>query len=607
MIYLFWIYWIIEDTFSTTFNNNCKGRYKVMRKFLLTMVLFAAVALMLAPTAHAVGTLATTAITNQAYADYDDANGNSLPRVYSNTVTTVVSQVAAVSSTPETATHNGIAGTEVEYPASICNNGNGSDTITPAAVNDLGWTVTIYPDLNNNGVWDSGTEGTPVADTGSLAADQCYPVIVVVSVPDGVLNGTLGLTTLTVTSTFDGTVVDTSVFTTDVEAAVLTLIKTATPANPQPGDTITYAITGSNSGSPAYRINVIDAIPANTTYVATSIKTGPVGGTYAGATSMTDADDVETFTTATAYYNSGTTQLEFYWPQCPPSGVLYFQVTVDSDVASGTGISNVATATYGLVADNLLHPYTESTNSSTVTVATLPGVVLDPDQSSAGDPGDQMVYVFTVQNTGNASDTFDLTYNSSAGWTWVIWKDVDGNGIPGTDGDSIVTDSGLLNALATESLLAVATIPAGTSNASVDTTVVTGTSRIDTGVSSLVTLTTTVEAPVLSVVKTVFPDPASGAQPPGTVLTYTVTVTNSGNGNATGVFITDMVPTYTTYVLGSIRTGATAGTLAVRSDATDGDGADYNSGTNAIIIPDGGSLSLGKNGTWVLEFKVTID
>jgi uncharacterized repeat protein (TIGR01451 family) len=112
---------------------------------------------------------------------------------------------------------------------------------------------------------------------------------------------------------------------------------------------------------------------------------------------------------------------------------------------------------------------------------------------------------------------------------------------------------------------------------------------------------------VLSVVETVFPDPASGAQPPGTVLTYTVTVTNSGNGNATGVFITDMVPTYTTYVLGSIRTGATAGTLAVRSDATDGDGADYNSGTNAIIIPDGGSLSLGKNGTWVLEFKVTID
>ncbi len=582
-----------------------------MRKlFLITIVTVMAFTLCVSQ-AGAEGTPATTSITNQAYADYEDANGNARPRVTSNTVTTVVCQVAAVSSTPAAASHNGIAGTDVEYPAEICNNGNGPDTITLAAVNDLGWTVTIYPDLNGNSIWDSSTEGTPVADTGSLAADQCYPVIVVVSVPAGVANGTIGTTTLTVTSTFDGTVSDTSVFTTNAQSAVLTLIKTATPSDPKPGDTITYAITGSNSGGTAYSIRVIDTIPASTTYVAGSMKAGPVGGDYATAYAMTDANDAEDLTytvgddtaIANAYYDSGAGQLQLDWSQCPPAGVFYFQVTVNSNIASGKGISNAATATYGLL-DNGLRPYTESTNSSTVTVATMPGVVLSPDRTGTGDPGDQMVYAFTVQNTGNAPDTFDLTYNSSAGWTWVIWKDVDGNGIPGTDGDIEVTDTGQINALATSKFLAVVTIPAGQADGAVDTVVITGTSRIDTDVSDTVTFTTTVTAPVLSITKTVSP---TGNQPPGTVLTYTATVTNTGSGVATSVTISDIIPAYTTYVAGSIKTGATAGTLTSRTDATDGDGGRYDSGTEVVTAGGPGALSLGSGATWILEFKVTID
>ncbi len=582
-----------------------------MRRILLTMVVVAAALTLCWSQAEAAGTPVNTSITNQAYADYKDANGNDRPRVTSNTVTTVVSQVASVSSTPATASHNGIAGTDVEYPAEICNKGNGSDTITLAAVNDQGWTVTIYPDLNGNGVWDSGTEGTPVANTGSLAADQCYKVIVMVSVPAGTANGTIGTTTLTATSTYNGTVSDTSVFTTNAQSAVLTLIKSGTPANPKPGDTITYAITGSNSGGTAYSVRVIDAIPANTTYVTGSMKAGPVGGEYATAYAMTDANDSENLTytvgadtaIANAYYDSGATQIQLDWSQCPPAGVFYFQVKVNSDVASGTGITNTATASYGLL-DNGLRPYTESTNGATVTVATLPGVDLYSDGTGTGDPGDQMVYPFTVKNTGNATDTFDFTYTSSAGWTWVIWRDVDGNGIPGTDGDVAVTDSGDLAAGATGSFLAVATIPAGQADGTVDTVVVTGKSRIDTGVSDTATFATTVTAPVLTITKTVSP---TGNQPPGTVLTYQATVTNVGTGVATSIIIADMVPQYTTYVAGSIKTGGTAGSLVARTDASDGDGGRYDAGTNAVTAGGAGVLSLGAGGTWVLEFKVTID
>lgn len=575
------------------------------------MVVVAAALTLCWSQAEAAGTPANTSITNQAHADYKDANGNERPRVTSNTVTTVVSQVAAVSSSPATASHNGIAGTDVEYPAEICNNGNGSDTITLAAVNDQGWTVTIYPDLNGNGVWDSATEGTPVANTGLLAADQCYDVIVMVSVPAGTANGTIGTTTLTVTSTYDGTVSDTSVFTTNAQSAVLTLTKTATPASPKPGDTITYAITGSNSGGTAYSIRVLDAIPAGTAYVAGSMKAGPVGGDYATAYAMTDANDAENLTytigadtaIANAYYDSGNNRLQLDWSQCPPAGVFYFQVKVNDNVASGTNITNIATATYGLL-DNGLRPYTESTNGAHATVATLPGVDLYSDGTGTGDPGDQMVYAFTVKNTGNAADTFDLTYTSSAGWTWVIWKDVDGNGIPGTDGDVVVTDTGALNALATANFLAVATIPAGSSDGATDTAVVTGTSRIDTGVSDTATFTTTVTAPVLTITKTVSP---TGNQPPGTELTYQATVTNVGTGVATSVVISDIVPQYTTYVAGSIKTGATAGSLVARTDASDGDGGRYDAGTDVVTAGGAGVLSLGAGGTWVLEFKVTID
>ena len=67
-----------------------------MRKIFLTFAVLLLTAVVAAPEAMASGTLAGTAISNQAYADYKDANGNAMTRVYSNTVTTTVSRVAGV-------------------------------------------------------------------------------------------------------------------------------------------------------------------------------------------------------------------------------------------------------------------------------------------------------------------------------------------------------------------------------------------------------------------------------------------------------------------------------------------------------------------------------
>jgi len=359
---------------------------------------------------------------------------------------------------------------------------------------------------------------------------------------------------------------------------------------------------------------------------------GPEGSTYStGTIPLTDADDTEIPEAggARAAFNAGTKEVVLDWPQCPPVGVLYFQVQVNESVPQGATISNSIRADYSLLEDDMTRPYVETSNSATATVDYHPGVLLSPDTSGSGNPGDKMYYPFIVTNTGNAPDTIDLTYNSSFGWSWVIWHDVDGNGIPGTDGDVILTDTnasgiidtGILPQDGSLALIAVATIPAGTSDGSVETTVIKGVSSIDPAVTSAVTMTTTVKAPLLSVSKALVSvqapeggavciptDPTTGAgctYVPGSALTYRITVVNNGTGNATSVVITDVIPAYTTYRAGSIRTGWNTGSLTPRTDGNDGDGGRYEGG--AVIAGGSGNLTLGPEGTWVLEFGVTID
>ena len=62
-----------------------KPEVKIMKRSILFLIMFTALSMLVSTQAWAVGTVAGTLIENQAYSDYDDANGNPLPRVYSNT------------------------------------------------------------------------------------------------------------------------------------------------------------------------------------------------------------------------------------------------------------------------------------------------------------------------------------------------------------------------------------------------------------------------------------------------------------------------------------------------------------------------------------------
>ncbi|MBI9077470.1 MAG: DUF11 domain-containing protein, partial [Desulfatibacillum sp.] len=364
---------------------------------------------------------------NQAHADYKDANGNSLPRVYALAVTTLVGQVAAVDISPPTATKSKAKGTTLDFGAEIANTGNGQDTFTLAVTTCPGWTAALYLDDNQNGIRDVG-EDQVVAATTLLDADEAFWVVVQVTSPAaGVSNGDTCDTLLTATSQLDGAVFDTSTFTYVVQDANLSVIKTVSPSGSViPGTILTYSIAGSNTGTAtAENVVVTDLIPANTTYVANSIRIGAAGGDYSTATQQTDLADNGQVGGDKADYNiSNTGAVTVFWGDSAPndSGVIYFQVKVNNNVTSGVHIENTADIDYEIA--GITQPTDNSTKAQN-TVSTLPDLTLTSDQSLSGDPGDVIVYPLQVCNDGNASDIINLSIQSSQGWTWTMtawWK-----------------------------------------------------------------------------------------------------------------------------------------------------------------------------------------
>jgi uncharacterized repeat protein (TIGR01451 family) len=275
----------------------------------------------LATTALAVGTPAGMNITNQATVDYEDGNGNSFTEL-SNVVTTTVSQVAAVQTAPDNSS-NATPSDVVYYAHTVTNLGNGSDLFDMTTSSSQGWSVTIYEDVNGNGVYDSGTDvvlsdtdADTTPDTGSLAADDSLRIIVAVTVPGGAADGTVDVTTVTATSDFNGAVTDDATDTTTVQSPDVTVSKSVSPAGAQaPGATLTYTIVVANGGTgSASNVLLTDPIPANTTYVVGSITQDAAARTDAGGDDNADynvTNPGEVTVSIGALAVAGSTTIEF--------------------------------------------------------------------------------------------------------------------------------------------------------------------------------------------------------------------------------------------------------------------------------------------------------
>ncbi|HKR35612.1 MAG TPA: hypothetical protein VJT10_12285 [Steroidobacteraceae bacterium] len=302
--------------------------------------------------------------------------------------------------------------------------------------------------------------------------------------------------------------------------------------------------------------------------------------------------------------------------------------------AAGTNIQNTAQVSYTVGSSTV----TTSSNTSSVTVAEILDAVLTiaaPTVTvSPGASAEELV--FTLTNTGNGTETFNLTA-LSAGVVGddfdptlaspAIYFDTDNSG--DFSGSDVAYNPGannpVLAADASVRLIVVNNIPGTAANgnrgrsqltaAAATGTGAPGTAFIgggDGGVDAVAGTTggdsvlfgeyLVADVQLTAVKSQTIVDQFGGARPlPGARINYQVVVTPSGSGNATAAAFSDRVPTNTTYVGGSLRLNG-----ASLSDGADADAGTFVSAPAPEVRVTLGNLA-GGSGPQTIEFAVTIN
>jgi uncharacterized repeat protein (TIGR01451 family) len=463
--------------------NRTKSKWGVpalaAKKTLLTLSLLLAVAALLSPGSANAQTAAGTSIGNQAAATYTDSSSVSRFAT-SNLVTTIVQQVSSLTLTANGA-KTATPGSPVFYPHTLTNTGNGSDsfTLTLAPAQSGAFTLTgthIYLDANGDGIPDNFTDltGTSVAVTPGAA--NAFKFVITGTVPPGATAGQTNNFSVTATSVFDNTksASDTDV-TTATSNGVINLNKTMSSNSGAAGSgpytvTLTYTNTGNNT---ATIVTMVDALPAGMTYVAASGR-----WSVTGATVLTDATgDVQpaagsphidysvTGNTITAIVNQVASGV---------SGQLTFQVNIAAGTAPGI-LANTATDSFndgsGTTVNGSSNTYNFAVRQSAAVTISDTGVAANDndgtvngiDTINAAAQGATVTFTDVVTNTGNGTDSFDITIPSNtfpAGTVFSFYKSDGVTPLIDTTGNSI-PDTGPLAAGASYTVIVKATLPAG--------------------------------------------------------------------------------------------------------------------------------------------------
>ena len=247
---------------------------------------------------------------------------------------------------------------------------------------------------------------------------------------------------------------------------------------------------------------------------------------------------------------------------------------------AGEEIKNQATANY---IDAAGDAQTTNSNQVITVVKQVYGVSMSPDGTTAAPgqaqevtPGATVYYPYTLTNTGNGVDSFDLTTtidtDDTSGITApVYYFDSNGDGVVQA-GEPIITTIDDLAADTSVKFIMAYQIPV---DASVNDSVIATPISTSTNDNAQVDdenyhETTVVQDAVLVVSKSVDVSEIS----PGGSLVYTITATNTGTQDASNVVITDTAPTGTT-----LSSSATipAGNNAVNAGVV--------TGTFATVVP----------------------
>lgn len=366
-------------------------------------------------------------ITNIASGDYTDALGNILV-INSNPVSLTVQKVFALTLL-ENQTQVATLGAPVTFPHLLTNTGNSPDqyllnlsqVTSTFALSGLA----VYADRNQDGVADDNVNlnATQVA----LNAGESLALVIVGSVPASVNIGNQSSISLKATSQQNTAL---SQLVTDlvtvVDQAVINVTKSQNVSTGTNGTVITYTLAYTNTGTAAGRLTLVDLLDNSLTYQANS-------GTWSNGSGLSDADDneaaVNPSNTGINYKLVGS-QIEFAIANIDPltTGSVSFKVTVKP--TANPKIPN--TASYSQY--NGANPTPVKTTTTNTVVFSLQqqlGVVLNNNPSSSsnnGNPnsapdnliteagvkaGTPVIFNNFVWNTGNTSDTYNLSYSAS--------------------------------------------------------------------------------------------------------------------------------------------------------------------------------------------------
>jgi uncharacterized repeat protein (TIGR01451 family) len=299
---------------------------------------------------------------------------------------------------------------------------------------------------------------------------------------------------------------------------------------------------------------------------------------------------------------------------------------------AGTDILNTAQVSFELGGTTV----TQASNTVTLTVAEILDVdVLLQSGTRTVQSGDSdQALLFTVTNTGNGNEVINLsTLANPAGddfdplpATPSIYFDTDGSGDlsapdiayePGNNDPDLAPDESI-------DVLLVNNIPPSLADGSrglseLAATAATGTGAPGTllaglgdgGVDALVGNSGAADADVgeyivgdvaVAAVKSAsVADTFGGSLPiPGATITYTIVVTASGSGTAAASVVSDLIPTDTTYVPGSLLLNG-----ASLSDGSDADAGQFIASPAQITVALGGLSAT--DGPQTIQFQVTIN
>jgi len=359
----------------------------------------------------------------------------------------------------------------------------------------------------------------------------------------------------------------------DLQADLEITAKTDAPDPVIAGNNITYTINFQNNGPNASGATITDATPAGTTFVSASVTTG----TGWGAPTTPAVGGTGNVVFSKASVASG------------ESAVFQIVVKVNSSVAGGSTITNTATAaTSGGPTDPDL-----TNNSKTATTAVIAQADLSitkTDGATTEIPGTSISYTIVVSNAGpsdangvSVADTFPGTL------TGVTFTSLAAGGATGNTAAGAGNISDTVNMPVGSSITYTvnATIQSSATGSLSNTATVTapgGVTDPTPGNNSATDTDTLTPQADLSITKT----DGVTSKAPGTSVTYTIVVSNSGPSDAPGTTVADTFPSDLTGVsFTSVAAGGATGNTAAGSGNI----------SDTLSLPSGSSVTYTVNAT----------